>query len=571
MAKKSARSAHSPSPQSPPTATSTPAEVWLPWALAGVAFVLFSLCFPNKMVSMDDHSATVNNPAVRDFNLFGQFNLGMYAPLTWLGYALAYQIGGNNPLWYHLLSAVVHALNVALVFRLFQRLQGSQTVSAIVALCFALHPLQVEPVVWIAAFSTLLYALFSLLTLNFYLKNLRDTADSTASSFSKNYWIALGLFVLACLSKSAAVALPLSLLVLDAWLRRPLARQVLLEKAPFFLVALAFGLLTLYSRPIAEAGDALAPIAYSLSDRGLMVCHSVLFYWTKLLSPFPTLSVWYPFEKTASGGWHWTYYAAPFVLAGLLYGAWRMRHRAAFVWYGTLFYLTNVVFSLPYATFGTFELRSDRYNYLACLGVFAMLAMLPLFFREKKSAWENRTWAILCLLLLGWTFTTLRRIRDWRDSLTLMTRAIETSGHNFGRAYLWRGMEHGDNGRGKEAIDDLNRAIQINPALADAYKYRGGLLGQMKLYPQSVDDLTVYLERNPNDGEQYYNRGISLRNMGKLPEAAADFSKTLELNADPELVARAYRARGNVYKELGETAKSEADLAEWEKRKEGLK
>ena len=565
MAKKSTRSTPPQTSKPATTNNSLPTSVWLPWALAGLAFILFSFGFSNKMAPIDDHSATVNNPAVLHFSLFGQFNLGMYAPLTWLGYAISYQLGGAHPLWYHLLSAGVHAVNVALVFKLFQRLQTSQTVSAVVALCFAIHPMQVESVTWIAAISTPLYALFSLLALNFYLKNLRDAAGG----FAKDYWLALAMFLLACLSKSAAVVLPLSLMVLDAWMRRPLNRQVLIEKIPFFLVALPFGALTLYGRALAgHTADAAAPIVYSLADRGLMVCHTVLFYWTKLLSPFPALSIWYPFEKTAAGAWHWTYYAAPFALSGLLYLAWRVRHQMPFVWYGVLFYLVNVVLALPYATFGTFELRSDRYNYLACLGVFAVLAMLPGFFSEKKSAWESRIWGILCLLLLGWAASTLLRIRDWRDGLTLMTRAIETSGDNFGRAYLWRGMEYGDNGKVKESVEDLSKAIQINPALTEAYKYRGGLYGMMKQYQQSVADLNIYLQRNPNDAEQLYNRGLSLLNTNKLPEAVADFTRTLEINPD---FVRAYRARGNVYKTLGETAKSEADLAEWERRKDSMR
>ena len=134
----------------------------MPWVAAGIAFILFATGFNNPMVAMDDHSATVNNPAVRDFSLkiFTQFNLGMYAPITWLGYALAQALGSGAPFWYHLLSAAVHTANVVLVFRLFHRLESNTTVAFFIALFFAIHPMQVEAVSWIAAFSTPLFALY---------------------------------------------------------------------------------------------------------------------------------------------------------------------------------------------------------------------------------------------------------------------------------------------------------------------------------------------------------------------------------------------------------------------------
>lgn len=546
-------------PKSRPAASKTTTsdgdstERWLPWALAGLAFLLFSTGFGNPMVSMDDHTATLDNPAVTDFKLFSNINLGMYAPLTWLGYAIAYTLGKDSPLWYHLLSGLVHALNVVLVFKLFRRLESSVTVAGVVAFFFAVHPMQVEAVSWIAGFSTPLFSMFSLLAMNFYVEHTRQ------ESFSQKYWLALGMFLLACLSKSAAVTLPLALLVLDIWLKRPLNQRSILEKIPFFALSVVFGIATLYTRT--KAGQTDTPDIFSVSDRALMICHTILFYWKKLLLP-TGLSIWYPFEKT-NGDWDWTYYAAPLVLAGLLFLAWRSRRAAPFVWWGLLFYLANIVLALPYSTFGTFELRSDRYNYLACLGIFAILAALPGYLKEKRPGWVGGAWALLVGFGLVWLVTAGLRIRDWKDTITLIDKAIAAEGDNFGKAYLWRGMYLGDKGKVGPALQDLTKAIEKNPSLTDAYKYRGGLLGVTKQYEKSVADLNKYLAANPGDGEQYYNRGLSLLNLSRPQDAIADFNKTLELNPD---FYRAYRARGNAYKSIGETAKGDADLAEWERR-----
>lgn len=564
MAKKYASRPPAAPPKVPKAAKSAAPAVemspdrWMPWVAAGLAFVLFLTGIGNDMVSMDDHTATFNNPAVTDFNPFIGSNLGMFAPVTWMGYALAYAIRGEAATGlFHLFSALVHAVNALLVFRLFRRLGSTPTVALVVSLFFAIHPLQVEAVAWIAAFSTPLFALFSLLAMNYYVRHTEET------TMGKNYWFAVALFVLACLAKSAAVSLPLTLLAIDWWLKRPLSQRTWLEKVPFFIVALGFGALTLVTRTQAGFGD--TPANFNLLDRVLMICHTLVFYWTKLLAPLG-LSIWYPFVKS-QGVWPWTYYAAPVVLLGSLWLAWRSRRTLPVIWFGVLFYLSNVFLALPYATFGTFELRSDRYNYLAGLGFFFILASLPDLFRAKRPSWVGPTWGTLTVLGLLWLILAGIRVTDWKNTLTLIDKAIATSGDNFGKAYLWRGMHNGDNNQGKEALNDFNRAITINPALTEAYKYRGGMLGFAKRYGESVADLTKYLEKNPNDAEQYYNRGLSLINLQQVPLAIGDFNKTLEIKPD---FARAYRARGNAYLIQGDTTKGQADLAEWEKRKATL-
>ncbi|MCC6460456.1 MAG: hypothetical protein IT260_08300 [Saprospiraceae bacterium] len=561
MAKQATKKTTAPNPSKSTVSSEYSPDRWMPWVAAGLALLLYSTGFGNPMVAMDDHSATLDNPAVTNFSpgIFGRFNLGMYAPITWMGYALAHWLSKDSTLWYHVMSALVHAANAFLVFRLFRRLEGDATVAFLIALFFAIHPMQVEAVSWIAGFSTPLFSLFSLLALNAYVAHTDE-----AAAWGKKYWLALGFFALACLSKSAAVALPLSLLVVDLWLRRaPLSRASLLEKAPFFALALGFGLLTFYSR--AQAGHQVDTLSggFSMADRALMACHTLLFYWTKLLAPIG-LSIWYPFVKNAGGSWPWPYYAAPLVLAGLLWWVWRQREQWPFVFRGTLFYLANIVFALPLYTIGTFELRSDRYNYLACLGFFAILAALPGFFRDKAPNRAGLAWVVLAVLGLAWFLTTFSRIRDWRDTVVLIEKAIAAQGDNGGKAYLWRGMALGDKGEGRRALEDFNKAISTNPDLTEAYKYRGGLLGMAKQYESSVADLNKYLEKHPNDPEILYNRALSYVNLKRLPEALADLNKTLELEPG---FARAYRARGNVRKQLGDAAGGDADLQEWEKRK----
>ena len=563
MAKKStvkpsgAASKQRPAPASPSAPGGNTPEKWLPWALAGLSLLLYATGFGNDMVAMDDHSATVNNPAVKNFALFGQFNLGMYAPVTWAGYALAYALSKDNAFWYHLLSALVHATNVLLVFRLFRYLAPNWQFAGVVALFFAIHPMQVEAVSWIAGFSTPLFSMFYLLALLFYLQH-RSAENKSLGRMG----LALGMFLLACLSKSAAVTLPLTMLVLDGWLSRPLSVKMGTEKIPFFLVSLFFGVLTLYSRAEAGHTGADAVTHYTFFDRLLMVCHTIPFYWLKLLVP-TGLSIWYPFEKV-NGVWPISYFITPLVCIAGGWAAWRLRSGAKIVGLALLFYGSNIALSLPYATFGTFELRSDRYNYLACLGVFALLAALPSYVSAKKPGWATATWGLLLALALFYGVQTIHRIRDWKDTLTLINKAIAAQGDNFGKAYLWRGMEYGDAGKRQPAIEDFTRAIDKNPSLMDAYKYRGGLLGMTGQHEKALADLNIYLAQNPNDPEYLFNRGVALRKLGKYPEAIADFTKTIQLQPN---FAPAYRARGNAYSEMGDATKAQADMEMFERLK----
>lgn len=526
-------------------------EKWLPVILAATAALLFSSGLNNEMVDVDDHSATTNNPAVTRLDFFSGFNLGMFAPLTWFGYAICYQLGGENSFWYHLFSLIVHTCNVWLVFKLLRDLGTSLYVAGFVTFFFGIHPLQVEPVAWIAGFSTPLFSLFLLLSLRAWLRYIRTEGKG------QNYWHALIFFALAGLAKSAAAVLPLTLLALDLWLKRPFSRRTILEKVPFFVLALGMGILTLISRQHAGLPD--QPADFSVADRFLMVCQTVVFYWKQILFP-GGLSIWYPFIRD-NGAWSWSYYAAPLLLVAVLVAAWQLRRRAPLLLAGLAFYLSNIALSLPFATFGTFELRSDRYNYLAIIGILLIVASIPEWLRDRKPALAGTAWAVLCAAGLVFMVKSGMRIRDWQNSLKLIERSMEAAGDNFGKAYLWRGIMLAEQGRYPQAVQDFDKAISINGKLYEAYRQRGNLMGPMKKFEQSVADLSVYLNVVPDAAAEYYNRGLSYINLGKNTEAIADFSRCIEL--DPGF-ARAYRARGNTFLKLGETEKGQADLSRYE-------
>ncbi len=532
---------------------------WQPWVLAATAFLLFCTGLSNELLGIDDHMATVDNPAVKNMDL-STFNLGMYAPLTWLGYGLAYMIGGAKPFWYHLMSALAHAANVWLAYRLLLRLDVRSSVAFAATLLFAIHPIQVESVSWIAGFSTPLFSLFCLLSALFYL----DHSEKEEGS-SQHYALSILFFVAACLAKSTAVMLPLLLLVFDFFWKKPAlaSRKRWLGYAPYFLLALCFGLFTFYTRAAAGVDVGGEANSYSALERVLLVCYTPLLYWYKLLVP-TSLSVYYSFDKV-NGSLPLMYYAAPVILAVVGFAAWRFRQTAPYLHKGLLFYAANIFFALPFYSVGSFELCADHYNYLACIGIFYLLVSgwqsaqqgFPSF--SGGIQWLGRIWVAALVLL------SLFQIQLWKDTISIVSNAIEKGYHQNGRMYEARAIAYANDRKDlASAMRDFDKALEINPKLADSYKFRGSLYGVTKQYAKSVADLSKYLELKPGDTEQYYNRGLSLLNLNRMQEAIADFTRTLEANPD---FARAYRARGNAYISIGETAKGDADLAEWEKRK----
>lgn len=557
MAKRQIRAQRKPTAQ--PAKKPLQDQRWVIWVPVIVAVLLYLTGLKNEMLGVDDHTATVDNPAVRDGKLFTHFNLGMYAPMTWMGYALAHALGGNNPVWYHLLSLLVHAANTWLVCRLLLRLTGGQMPAAVaVAFIFAAHPIQVESVAWIAGFSTPLYALFYLLACHRFL-DFRERPGEW-----KAYGLALLFFVLASLAKSAAVTLPLTLAVLDMWRSNaPTWRRRLLEYAPFGVVALGFGLLTIYSREQAMLHTPVLTDPINGWERLLVLCYTPLFYWWKMLLPLQ-LNIYYSFDKVDTQ-FPWTYYAAPFALAAAFLVMWHYRRQASWAWQGVLWYFSAIMVMLPWKSLGSFEMRADHYNYLALIGfAWVVVKGWSALQQQLSNTWKiSLPPSLLGVWMLALAALSLLQIRTWKDTITVITHAIDNGYTQNGLLYAGRAKAWGSRGKLQEALADFDKALETNPQLTEVYKYRGALLGFAQRFEASLRDLNIYIEKHPDEAEAWYNRALTLVNLDRFEEALRDLNRTLELDSN---FTRAYRARGNVRQQLGDQAGSAADLAEYERR-----
>ena len=265
-------------------------RVLLPGLIAGLTFLVFWPSLHFGFMNWDDAENFVSNLNYRGFDalrlewMFTTVHKGIYMPLCWLSAALDHALWGMNPQGYHFTNVLWHAVNALLFYavslELFSRYaptkrsptenQGLYVASACAALFFAVHPLRVESVAWVTERRDVMSGFFALLCVWFYL---RERTLGTWTSFAASL-----------LCKPSAVPLPVVLLILDVFpLKRLLGRKRILEKAPYFAVALPMGLVAIAAQRHVGAMTKLSPI--SLSQKVAVAMYSLAWYPCKTILP----------------------------------------------------------------------------------------------------------------------------------------------------------------------------------------------------------------------------------------------------------------------------------------------
>lgn len=501
------------------------------------------------MVFDDDkairYNAIIKNPSFK--GIFLGNNLGMYAPITWLGYALVYALAGESASAFHTFSLLLHIGCVLSVFTLFRLLQARHEVSFFAALLFALHPMQVEATSWIAGQSTLTFSLFYLLSMIAYVQ----WQQKQRGLF---YGLSLLAFALSVLSKSAAVTLPMLLLALDWYQNGRISVKNVIAKSPYFLISLVFGLYTLSTREAEGHHLVVSSSAYGLLDRFLMVCHSLLFYPVKLLIPYE-LSIYYPMEKT-DGAWSFDYYLAPLLVGGLAWLGWKFGRRDRVIGLSALWYLLPLVVMLPYVSVGTFEMRSDRYAYISSAGVFLLVvwlaqqlpaiarrtillgaaAVFALLTLERSQVWKNEVSifrdctekypeAPLCNCNLA--YGELLNL-EYQNSVIHYTKALELD-PTYVESYNGRGQAYFMLNKFPEAYSDFDQAIKAGIVTPKLFLNRGKCHVILSRPAEAIPDLAKSIELEPRNPETYYFKAVAESKTGNLPAAMQDYSKAIEL------------------------------------------
>ncbi len=441
-----------------------------------------------------------------------------YYPLLHTAFWMEHRFWGDAVAGYHLINVLLHALAACLVVLLVRRLRLPGAFLA--GLIFALHPVCVEAVAWISEQKSTLSAVFCLAGLLLYLR-----FDRTRKS--RDYAMALALFLCALLSKTVTATLPAALLVIFWWQRGRIEwRRDALPLAPWFGIGAGAGLLTSWVENT-YIGAQGAGFALTFGQRCLIAGRAFWFYLSKLIVP-AGLTFTYPhWTVDTSVAWQYIFPAA-FVAAALGLGilAWRGRRgplAVLLLFAGTLFPALGFVNVYPFI----YSYVADHFQYLASISIFVAAAgILSKIPRPMFVA------AGLALLLGGMTF---RQSGMYRDAETLYQETIQRNPaswmahNNLGNIYARTP------GRSQDAIAEYRAALRIRPRYAEAHYNLGNLLFASSL-PAAIAEYKAGLQVDPDSAELHANLATALSNTpGGLEEAVAEYRRVLHLKSDVAL------------------------------------
>jgi tetratricopeptide (TPR) repeat protein len=471
-------------------------------------------------------------------------------PLTWISHMLDVRLFGMRPAGHHAQSVLWHAINVVLLFLLLAKATGFVGRSALVAGLFAIHPLNVESVAWVAERKTVLCAFFSLLTLGaygWYVKRPR----------AGRYLLVALLFALALMAKPMAITLPLALLLVDFWpLRRfpemPLSRLAL-EKIPLLALSAASAAITLYAQ---RAGGAVGSTeVLPLAMRVTNAIYSYLIYVEKAVWP-SRLAVFYPHPEGSLA--LWKVLGAAVVLAAVTAAFWHLRERR-YLLVGWLWFLGTLAPVIGIVQIGR-QAWADRYAYLPLWGLFVIGVWLASEGAARISLSRAAQVAIALAVLLGYSVTAHIQIGYWRDSYSLFAHAIQVTDANpIAEANLGSALM--EMRRPDLAVAHLERAIQLMPTLSTAHYNLGTLLHRQNDLDRAQREYQLALKYGSDEREAaqtHNNLGVLFKQLGRRDEAAAEFTGAIALNPSEQ---NSLIGRGMIEREEGKLDAALQDFA----------
>lgn len=560
--------------------------------LSLVLLATFAIYYPAifyEFTNWDDDIYMLENPYLATFsaenikNIFTTPINGNYNPLTIFTFAVEKHFFGENPIPFHLNNILLHLLNVALVFFLTMLLRLPLMASALVALLFGIHPMHIESVAWITERKDVLYVFFYLLSLICYVKYVQEKSFKTLF-----YSLTIVFMLLAACSKIQAVSLPLTLLVIDFYLKRTFSFKVLVEKTPHFLIALSFGLLGIYFLNDTEYLR-FATHNYSFFDRILFGIYTLGIYLLKAVFPFKMVAH-YPYPEKINGLLPIAFYIVPFVFATAFFFLYKKQEIAKKMFFGFAFFFVNIVFMLQILGAGEAFL-ADRFVYIGYLGLFFMMAQLYVYLVENQKDKKILIQAIFIFYVGFLGLKSFQQIQTWENSKTLWTNVISqfpsedylaynNRGNyflkqkqtekaladfnkaiaiqpNFQLPYINRGNIYFRKNDNEKALADYNKALQFDAKNEEAYCNRGGIYVRQKKYDLAEQDFRKAIELAPLYADPYYNRGVMYSQRKEFAVAINDYTKYLNLKPNNVQVLN---WRGIAFQNLKQSEKAAADF-----------
>ncbi|MEE9212838.1 MAG: tetratricopeptide repeat protein, partial [Phycisphaeraceae bacterium] len=465
-------------------------------------------------------------------------------PLTWLSHMLDCQLYGLNAAGHHATNVLLHILNTLLLFAVLKSLTGAVWPSSFVAALFALHPLHVESVAWVAERKDVLSTLFWLLATWAYVAYARRSGIG-------RYLLTAVLLALGLMAKPMLVTLPLVLLLLDYW---PLERmrvgrpdgsasdqQILPQRSIAYLLIEKLPLLTLSAAScvvtfvVQRSSGAMGPTdVIPLHLRVANAVVSYVRYMGKMIWP-SHLSALYPHPNLPGGtpltGWQ-VAGAGVLLLAISVLVIFMARRR--YLLAGWLWYLGTLVPVIGLIQVGVHSM-ADRYTYVPLIGLFIIIAWggadLLTQLRSRHALLGRTLGGVAALVLAAFLACSWSQARYWHDSIALYAHALELA-PRYPRMHSYLGHAMSRRGRLDQAIGHYHQALEIDPNDADTHINLGVALRSQGKLDEATRHYRQALQIRPGDAGAHNNLGVALRSQGKLDQAIGHFRQALAMKPD---------------------------------------
>jgi hypothetical protein len=534
------------------------ADYFLVFVLIFVTLAVFGRVVTYDFTNYDDDQYVTENHRVQTGltvqNVAWAFTSckpSYWMPLIWLSYMLDFELYGLNPGGYHLTNLLLHIINTLLLFLIFKRMTGAVWKSAFIAALFALHPLNVESVAWVAERKNVLSTFFWMLTLLTYVYYV-------ARPSLTRYMLIPFTFAFGLMAKPMVVTLPFVLLLLDYW---PLKRfqpeqwlsnnhvhgskcysgpgqgrhtlRLILEKIPLFLLTAVVSVMTFLVQQ--SSGAAKSIEQYPLTDRIANALVSYVAYMGKMVWP-RNLAVFYPHPGNSVPWWQLTGAALFLICVSVAFIRAARRHPYLVV--GWLWYLGTLMPAIGLVQSGD-QAMADRFTYVPLIGLFIVITWGA---SELVKTWRHRGMILAVTastLLLAFAMCSSLQLRYWKNNITLFTHALNVTENNF-LAHNNLGSALARQGRYEEATAHFMETLRISPNHVPAHYNLGLALAKQGKLDEAIAHYSHALRLRPNYPEALNGLGVALARQGKLEEAIAYFTAALQV--EPDYIP----ARGNL-------------------------
>jgi tetratricopeptide (TPR) repeat protein len=474
---------------------------------------------------------------------FTATDVANWHPLTWLSHMLDYQLYGMNTKGHHLTNVFFHLANTIFLFLVLKWMTGALWRSAFVAALFALHPLHVESVAWVAERKDVLSTFFWILTIWTYLRYVERPAFH-------RYLLILFSLALGLMAKPMLVTLPFVLLLLDYWplyrfqlsqpgSAHPIKKQaslcatklraeyfrLLWEKIPLFALAAISSIVTfLVQRSGGAVGD------WEIYPAKIRIANALVSYVSyigKMIWPH-NLAIFYPHPGQNLQLWQ---AAGAGLLIGLITMAvLRLARSHPYLIVGWLWYLGTLMPVIGLVQTGT-QGMADRYTYVPLIGLFIMIAW---GFSELGAKWRYQRIGLALaasVILAASMILTWTQLHHWKSTFKLFEHARNVTVDNY-LAHNNLGIAYARQGNIETAIDHYTKAVQIKPNLPRSHNNLGNAYARQGRMNEAIAHYTLALQIKPDFAGAHNNLGNVLAGQGKNEEAIFHFARAQQLQPD---------------------------------------